>query len=412
MLKSFSWVVVATLSRQVAFLVVNALLFERLSRSMFGAVSLAFGYMLVFVGLGDFGIRQIGWREIARHPEQARALTGPLVGAKIRTITISIALWVLLMPLLWEAGAPQAIYLLFGLGIAFNASTFDFPLYGLHRIDLVAKYSLIAFAAYLLGCAVLVTSDDRSWLVPALFVAAMCLLFLLQVRWFRTNLGTLSPRLGRADFFRILRDSWPLGMGETLNRLAANYPLILLGLAVGREGVGNYRIAELLYSFLAQFGHLFASAGFSHVSHTFKHERSRLRSVLVKMIGLLLGAALIAGLLFFALGPRALTVVFDETAGETLSVIRVLGIALIFAAPTRFLKVLLAGIDRQGALLLANAITVAVGAAVGWLAIGRYGIVGMAIGLLAAELVTLFVLAFVYWQSLGARSTQAAEPVS
>jgi O-antigen/teichoic acid export membrane protein len=410
MWKSFSWVVVANLSRQLAFLIVNLVLIERLSRVTFGAVSLAFSYMVVFIGLGDFGIRQIGWRDIAREPTDIARLSGPLITAKALTMASAVGVFFLMMPLLWEPASPKSIYFAFGVGIILNGTTFDFPFYGINRIDLMARYSLVAFACYCIGCLVLVRQDSHAWLVPALFAASMALLLALQLVWFQARYG--FPRLGIAkeELARILKQAWPLGASETVNRVANNYPLILIGMLIGHEGVGNYRVAELAYAFLAQFGHLVGVAGFSRVAHTFRKDRSRVSTQLKKMLLPAMAASLLAGVALATVGPSLLSYFVSNTGPESEDVLRLLGIALVLAVPARLLKALLPSIDRQETLLVVNLLTLAVAATGGWFAISAYGIAGMAAAVAFAELISVASLIWVYRYSLD--STRTREPHS
>ena len=408
MLRSFLWVILGNLARQASFLIVNAFLFQRLSRSVFGALALAFAYMSIFAGLGEFGLRQLGWREIARDAARARSIAGSFLSARMFTAAAAMAVYVLMMPLLWRSGAPPAIYLLYGLGIAFNGGTFDFPLFGLSRIDLFAKFSAIVYAAYLLACFVLVSDDAHAWRVPGLFVTSMALLLVLELVWFRSTLGAVRLRLAPRELGRKLRMSWALGLGEVLNRLALTYPLLLIGLLVGSEGVGNYRIAELGYSFLAQFGQMFAASGFSRLSQKFQHRPSALRGTLAWMSAATISAALLAGLLFSIVAPHIFQLVFGSVAPETIEVLRLLGIALVFSAPARFLRSLLPSIDRQHLLLPVNATGMLTGVVVGWLAISRYGIAGMATAVIFAELTTLLLLAAIYLRSLQRSASSTA----
>lgn len=402
MLKAFSWVVTANLARQLAFLAVNAVLFTRLSRPTFGALALAFGYMTVFAGLGEFGIRQIGWRDIARQPSEAARLAGACLTARTLTAVASIALYLLLAPVLWGSGLPLALYAGYAPAILVNQSTFDFPLFGLQRIDLHARYSVLAFAAYVAACLVLVTDDMHAWRVPVLFVFAMALLLLLEVRWLSRAVGRLRLRVSRAELARIMRASWPLGVGETVNRMALSYPVILLGALAGTESVGNYRIAEMGYSFAAQFGYMFASAGFTRLAHTFEHNRPGASSAVDRMLGVVFVAALIAGVAFSLLAPTLLTLLFDGITGETLLVTRILGVALVVAAPARFCRGLLASVDAQQTLMLINGGTLAVGLAGGWAATAAYGITGMAGSLVLIEIASLVVLIATVRRRVGA----------
>lgn len=392
MLKAFSWVVVANLARQVAFLAVNAFLFSRLSRPTFGALALAFGYMTVFVGLGEFGIRQIGWREIARYPERAGPLAGTFLSARLVTAIGSATAYVALMPLLWEHDAPAAIYLMYALPIFLNQSTFEFPLFGLDRLDLYARFSITAFAAYVLACLTMVSTDSRAWLVPLFFALSMALMLALEAGWLRGVVDGFRLRLSPRDLKQILGESWPIGVAETINRLALSYPVIFIGALIGAESVGNYRIAEIGYSLLAQLGYMFASAGFSRLAHVFEHDRAQAPSIASRMLGRTFAAALVGGAAFSLLGPSLLPLVFDSVTPETLTVIRVLGIALVFAAPARFLRGLLASVNEQRSLMVINGLTLPLGIGLGWWATSGYGIAGMAATLVVVEATSLALL--------------------
>lgn len=189
-----------------------------------------------------------------------------------------------------------------------------------------------------------------------------------------------------------------------MNRLALTYPVILLGMVVGSEGVGNYRLAELFYSFLAQFGHLFASAGFSHLSYTFQHRRSETPAAFGRMLAWMSAGALLAGLSLSALGPAVFGMAFGGSAArETLVVLEILGVALVFAAPVRFLKGLLASVDRQDMVLVVNFVAVIMGFGMGWVASSRWGIIGMAGAVVVTELVTACLLLTVYVRTLHLR---------
>ncbi|MGA7616381.1 MAG: oligosaccharide flippase family protein [Thermoanaerobaculia bacterium] len=400
LVKAFSWVLTANLARQVSFLVVNAILFERLSRSTFGALTLAFGYMLVFAGFGEFGVRQIGWRDIARDPEHTTELSGLFFGARTVSTSITMLAYLALMPVLWNRGLPPVIYLVYVLGIFFNGGTFDFPLFGRNRVDLYARYSLLGFGAYLLGCVLLVTSDARAWIVPALFASSMGLMFILELRWFHSNHGRLMLDFRASQILGVYRESWPLGLSETLNRVAANYPLILIGLVLGSAGVANYRIAELAYSFLAQLGLIFATAAFSHMAHMYQHQRSALRHTVVRMLAIAVVGSLLAGAALALVAPIGYRMAFGSLAPQTVSVLRLLGLALVFAGPVRFLRSLLASIDRQQILLTLSAVEVAIGVILGSLMMRTKGIAGMAIGVAVSETLTFLILLMVYRRTL------------
>jgi O-antigen/teichoic acid export membrane protein len=297
--------------------------------------------------------------------------------------------------------------LAYGLGIVINGGTLDFPLYGLQRIDLLAKFSLVAFGLYLVTCLLFVQKDGQAWLVPVLFAASMALLFGLELRWFWSTRGHFNLHIDRREFSATLRQSWPLGVGETLNRLALGYPVLLVGWCLGSEGVGHYRIVELSYSFLAQFGHMFAVAVFSRVSHLFRSGRFGLRRELFIMLLLVVGAALLFSGTTILVGPAAYQLGFDHISAESLTALRYLGLALAFATPVRFLKGLLSSLDQQRTLPVVNVVSLGLGAATGWVLLQSQGIVGMAIAVVISEATTLILLLAKSWRSLRHLATES-----
>jgi O-antigen/teichoic acid export membrane protein len=238
----------------------------------------------------------------------------------------------------------------------------------------------------------------------------MGVLLLLELSWFCTTQGRIRLRVGWRGLADIFRQSWPLGLGETLNRVALHYPVILIGAMIGSEGAGNFRIAELAYAFLAQFGHMLATAGFSRLAHLFHHGRSQLAPAVGKLLASTVGGAAGAGLLLMVLGPNLFEIVLGGITAETAGVIRVLGAALVFSAPARLLRALLASIDRQASLLPVTTLGILVGVGVGWSLAPRYGIVGIAAGVLVAELVSLLILAAVFAVSLRAGDRRSSQP--
>lgn len=392
------WVVVSNLARQGSILAVHFLLFERLSRSTYGAIALGFGYFSVFGGLGEMGIRQIAWREVARRPGRVVSLTTSFLSAKTATGTAALALYLLLTPWLWESSVSTGVILFFGAAIVLNGGTFEFPLHGLKRMDLVARYSSLAWLLFLAVTAAFVHDDPHSWRVPASLVGAMGILLALELRWFRREIGPFRLRLRLQELQRIVAESWPLGLGETLNRLVLGYPVILLGAVAGSTAVGDYRIAELAYSFLAQFGHLLATAAFSQVSYRARHTPMEVRRLLLGLLASMAGAACFAGTLLTLLGPTIARFALGGRMSEsTAEVLEVLGLALCFAGPVRLLKGLLPTIDRQNLVPAVNAVALAVGVGIGWPVGARFGIVGMGWAVLFAEAASLVWLLAIFF---------------
>jgi O-antigen/teichoic acid export membrane protein len=118
------------------------------------------------------------------------------------------------------------------------------------------------------------------------------------------------------------------------------------------------------------------------------------------MLLLAVAGALVFGTLVIALAPFGFRLAFANVSPETLAVLRLLGLALLFAGPVRFLKGLLASVDQQGKVILVNAASLALGSGIGWFLIGTHGIAGMAAAVAAAEAGTLAILLMIYRRTL------------
>jgi O-antigen/teichoic acid export membrane protein len=91
--------------------------------------------------------------------------------------------------------------------------------------------------------------------------------------------------------------------------------------------------------------------------------------------------------------------------------VRILGIALVFAAPARFFRGMLASVDQQRTLMIINTIALAIGLTAGWAATNAYGIIGMAGSLIVVEATSLALLLVTFLRSVGPAVRRYEYPV-
>src|SRR5947208_12558510 len=81
--QKFSWIAFSGFLRQFAFFIVNGYFACRLTKEAFGTLTCAFGSLLLFIGIADFGLREIAWRDVARNPRRTADVLNTVLAAPV-----------------------------------------------------------------------------------------------------------------------------------------------------------------------------------------------------------------------------------------------------------------------------------------------------------------------------------------
>jgi O-antigen/teichoic acid export membrane protein len=399
-MQKFSWVAISGFMRQFAFFVVNGYLALLLSKETFGTLTYAYGALLVFVGIADFGLREVAWRDVARNSFRTSQVVNHVLAARLLMTLLAMVGYFATAILYCHTKQDWVIFAAYSLGLFFNMTSFDFPFLGHDRVDTLSKSSAIAYAYYVPACFITVRSDATAWLVPAHFVVAHAIFFALLYREYCRTVGPVKLCFRVEMLAANLRRSWPLGLNGLIFRLTINYPVLLLGLLLNSIAVAEYRVAELFYSLFVSLGLYLGSSSFTtYASYDGDGDIRIARSVEKSLCALILAHLPIA-YLFATLLPWTLAHWLGGSSAMTGTTCLLLGLSLPVAVATRYLKTCLPSVGLNAQLLVVNVVSLVLGVAIGVMLMQQYSGAGIAASLIVSESFGIGLLIFFLKQKL------------
>jgi O-antigen/teichoic acid export membrane protein len=392
LMRKFSRIAVGGFGRQIAVFAVNGYLAWTLSKDVFGTFTCAYGSLMVTIGLADFGLRQVGWREVARNPQRIASIVDEIVAARLVTTLIGMAGFLACAGMYCRHPQDWIIFLAFSPGLLFNMTSFDFPFMGQDRVATINKSSTVAYAYYVLASLLTVGGDSTAWLAAFHFVVAHAIFVALLHKEYRRMVGPLRPLFRPRVILGYYKLSWPLGLNFFIFRLTTHYPVLLLGLIVSSAAVAEYRVAELFYSLFASLGLYLGSSTFTtFASYGKDGNRDIAHSVEIAVRTILLGLMPV-GFLFATLLPTVLAWWLNETSPMAALTCFFLGISLPLGVATRYLKTCLPSIGLNAQLLSVNVASLALGVGAGAWLIRVVGPPGIAASVLVSDVCGLAML--------------------
>jgi O-antigen/teichoic acid export membrane protein len=392
LVQKFSWVALSGFGRQLAFFVVNSYLAYCLSKEMFGTLTCAFGSLMVFVGLADFGLRQVGWREVARNPQRIAAVVNSVLAARLLMTVVALVGFLAAATVYCHSARDWIVFLAYSFGLFFNMSSFDFPFLGRDKVDTLGRSYAISYAYFVPACLVTVHGDSTAWLVPVHFVVAHAILFVLLHRDYRRTVGPLKLSFERRELKHYFRESWSLGINSLLFRMAVNYPVLLLGVLLSSVAAAEYRMAEMFYALFASLGLYLGSSTFTtYASYDGDNDERIVESVSIAVQTILL-CLIPIGFLFMTVLPTIFAAVFDGDSPNLPIICQLLGLSLPVAVTTRYLQTCLPSVGLNKELLKVNVANLSIGLGSGMALIATVGGWGVAASVLLSETTSLVLL--------------------
>jgi O-antigen/teichoic acid export membrane protein len=365
---------------------------------------------LVFViGLTiEAGMEAVVTRDVARDPTQAPQLLLSSLIVK-GTFAALVALF-LAAPLVAAALAPSpgsvGAVQIAGVLIALNAanSSFSAVFRGWGRMNYVLAINVSGSALQLLG-AFAVLSLTRSVAALIAWLAAVQLFELaLGIALFRRGAPAPIEHTGRLLSLptarALLKSGLPFALAGIMTALVTRVDLFLVEALRGAGQVGIYSVAQRLHELLALapnsfFGALFpalatahAAGGLGASSATYSVAARRMAAA--GLVGALVGLVFADVLVSWTFGPAY---------ADSVPVLRIMSVLLIPLLVNRTTTAHLYATHREGLANRLVAMNLVLRAALGYLLVSLWGVLGAALAVLLAECATLLV----YW-AIGAMS--------
>lgn len=231
---------------------------RQLGPEMFGINSFMYTTTFFFGSFSDFGLRILGAREIAAHPDRAEEQVSATLSLKIVFMVAAYALMQVFVFLTRGSTQVRTLALIYGLSL-FGFNTADWILMGLEQMHYLGIAKIIHGVGVFTLALILVRGPEDLLLVGLIesFTFLLAGLFLLYVASRKVRIY-LSFRF--SAWKTLLREAFPLGVSLVMTRFGSSLPVLALGLLSSDYEVGIYRAVSLLPSFVESANTLLAEA--------------------------------------------------------------------------------------------------------------------------------------------------------
>jgi len=350
-LLNFSWLASGSMLRRVLFFFTNLVIARRLGPSSFGLISFAYSTMLIFIGIGDFGLHIVGTRRIARHRPELTEHVGQVLTLKLLFAAAAFAL--LMLVWLFNGSTQTKLLLtLFGIGIFFNSLTFTWPFRGIEQMQYVGFAGAMAGVLNFLLVYLLVHNEKDIYYIPLAFVVSNLVPILLLAGRFVHKHGTFRLTLRSSIWKNLLGDCWPIGLSLVASRLHNSFSVVLLGLLGSHLHTGLFRAPQMIFSLLTfLIGKNLSDSLFPLASRLYRQDHNQLSSILSSSCKVSWIVVVPIAVICYLLAPELLHLFFRKDYLEAAVTFRILCLAAPFAVCEILLRNLLPAFDKQKAYL-------------------------------------------------------------
>lgn len=281
MLSGFAALGLATAFTQLIGFAVLVVAARRLGAHGVGAFSFALSLVAYFSIPTNFGVTALGTRDVARDPDQTRALAGEVLSLQSGLVAVPFVALVALAPLIAADGVSRTLLPIVALTFVIDALSLQWVLYGRHRFAAIALSRVLGGVAS--GALVLALLGpgrngalELAWftVVGVAVTSAVTLIAVLR----ETGLPPLRFDLRRLA--RRLRASAPLGVAAVMISIYYSIDSVMLGYLKNTGVVGQYAVAYKIPLALITFAALWASVLYPYASDVGPREPERLRGEL------------------------------------------------------------------------------------------------------------------------------------
>lgn len=401
------WMIAGKAVTTALSLVLTAALARSLGVFQFGEYTTVFAFLTFFGIIADFGFHEIHVRELARHPEKEREITGNILALRVISGVLAYSLAALIVwPLPYTALVKWGVVIL---AMAMFFLTTNTTLVGVfqarHEMHKAVLGDVIS-RALLLGLVLYGLSAD--WGLLAIFstyIAANLLNLLITI----TLIHKRVPIMLRFNWERwkyFIREATPLGIVTVLSVIYFRIDTVILSILQSSFDVGIYGAAYKIFEFLTFIPAIFVGNFFPFAAKLKDSPKEALPLVqksfdalLVIGVGACFGLAVLAsqivGLVVGREFQEASTVSVVGIPVTAVHVLSVLSIALLSTFISRFWMSMTLVYGEQRRLITTGIWAVAINLLLNFIFIPMYSYVAATVVTVITEMIVL-----IFWQRI------------
>ena len=391
LLRDYAVLSAGEIAAKVAGFLAFAYLARVLGLEAYGAVEAAVALAMIFGLVVDFGLGQVGAREVARDQARAPGLAVRITALRLLLAVLAVASMCVLVRSMDVPDTNRRVAYLFALSLFAAPLTLNWLLQGLDRMRAVAAASALRMVTFLVGVAVLVRGPEDLVKIGGVEIAAMSAmgLYFVVVSW--RHVGSLREAFDLGSLRRLAREALPVAVSQLLWALNHYLPTLLVASLLASDELslfgGAHRIVISLNSFVwLYFFNLYPSLarGTDGGGEDFA-ELTRSSYRLTSIVGLLGGVG----------GTLLASPICRIAFGEAFASAALPFAVLVWILPVQLLsghaRYSLIASGHQGWELLAQAVGVMTTVSAGIVLIGRWGALGASVAMVVSALVVWMV---------------------
>ncbi len=381
-------------------LIATLMLARRLHPAGFGLITLGITLVGWFGVVVDSGTETLNIRDISRAPERFREIADRVLGLRLALAVVVGAGYAIGVELFANSSASRSVLLPFALVMPAVALNLRWMVLGLRRARAIAIGNVVARIVFLIGVALLVSSQQDILRVPYLQALSELAYGLVIIAMVARGFGVTRPRIDLVAWKETLRGSLPLMIHGFARSALVTSDLLLVDLLLGPHDLGLYAAASKTPLFFSAAIGLFSVSFLAGYSAAVGEEAFQLFR---KAARILLATSLVAAAGLSAGAPLIVPVIFGDRYTGAVGALAILAWILpLMALNTPYANALIAG-NRQLA-LMKNTIVGAVFAVAG-------GVVGIElVGIDGAAVVRVASAALVLWLNYRTACTHGLAP--
>lgn len=355
---------------------------------VFGTWMFALAFVIVARTCVAYGFDLTATRQVALNRDHPGVLSELYQAVVVVRLVIWMACFAALLLGMLVADDLQRVAMLVSLAMLILIGEILFPIWlfqGAETMALITKIKLATKAVNLLLVLLLVKGPGDILLLPLLeaatSLAAGVVALLVAVR--RFNLRWVPIHLSRIS--SAFRDGAAVFLAQASVHAYTTVNVIILGFLMGPVAVGQYSIAEKIYSAIRGLLSPVVQALFPGMAIKYENSEVEFRKSTVRLamrIGVLLAAV---ALIVAITADWLIVIIAGELDEAAINVLRFLGVALFFALGA-FLGPMLVAQRRNRLLLKITVIGGMVGLATIWPLVAKFGVTGAAVSFLIVQI--------------------------
>ena len=369
---------------------------RQLGPAMFGLFSFLTTVVVSASCFSSLGLDVWMVREITKAPEKAKQFLSTILGLKVGTSLVTIALVFFIFR---ATDLPESTLKLLGIlsiSLIFNSVSQTLWHYGDCFKDFIYHSFLWAASNIiksLTGIVLVLLFRDLEILVIGI-VLAEALALVLSIYVVQKKYGKFVPRFQFLSGWSFLKQSAPIGMGVIFSVLYFRLDTVMLQLMTDERTVGFYNAAYKLFELVVVLPHSLMIVLFPRLVEEFHNEKEKFKVSLKKALVVFVGAGTLIALVFFYFSFETISLIYGNDFLFSGEVLKILATAMVLS----FLIFLLSNVLIVSGQEQANT-RISVGATLlniflNLLWIPEHGAIGAAWSTVACEIALVIVLCF------------------